>query len=110
MGNYYQDIYEKTITLEHLSKDTFTINTLDIKTNINKEEYRKTYKGLSKTGKIQYIGKDTLSSKIKDLRIGEEQTIIIVPKKYSFPRIRNLPNRVLCSDETGEIDCIFFKR
>ncbi len=50
----------------------------------------------------------TLSSKIKDLRIGEEQTIIIVPKKYSFPRIRNLPNRVLCSDETGEIDCIFF--
>ena len=50
----------------------------------------------------------SLSSKIKDLRIGEVQTIIIIPKKYSFPRVRNLPNRVLCSDETGEIDCIFF--
>ena len=50
----------------------------------------------------------SLSSKIKDLRIGVEQTITIVPNKYSFPRIRNLPNRVLCSDETGEIDCIFF--
>jgi ATP-dependent DNA helicase RecG len=50
----------------------------------------------------------SLSSKIKDLRIGEVQTITIVPKKYSFPRVRNLPNRVLCSDETGEIDCIFF--
>ena len=48
------------------------------------------------------------SSKIKDLKIGENQTIAITPKKYSFPRIRNLPNRVLCSDETGEIDCIFF--
>ncbi|MDB9718225.1 ATP-dependent DNA helicase RecG, partial [Candidatus Pelagibacter sp.] len=50
----------------------------------------------------------SLSSKIKDLRIGELQTITIIPKKYSFPRVRNLPNRVLCSDETGEIDCIFF--
>ena len=50
----------------------------------------------------------TLSSKIKDLRIGENQTIIIVPQKYSFPRIRNLPNKVSCADETGEIDCIFF--
>ena len=49
----------------------------------------------------------SLSSKIKDLRIGEVQTITIIPKKYSFPRVRNLPNRVLCSDETGEIDCIF---
>ena len=50
----------------------------------------------------------SLSSKIKNLRIGEVQTITIIPQKYSFPRVRNLPNRVLCSDETGEIDCIFF--
>ena len=50
----------------------------------------------------------SLSSKIKDLRIGENQTVTIIPKKYSFPRIRNLPNRVLCKDETGELDCIFF--
>ena len=50
----------------------------------------------------------SLSSKIQDLKIGENQTITITPNKYSFPRIRNLPNRVLCSDETGEIDCIFF--
>ena len=50
----------------------------------------------------------SLSSKIKDLRIGENQTITIKPQKYSFPRVRNLPNKVLCSDETGQIDCIFF--
>ena len=50
----------------------------------------------------------SLSSKVKDLRIGETQTVTIIPQKYSFPRIRNLPNKVLCSDETGDLDCIFF--
>jgi ATP-dependent DNA helicase RecG len=48
------------------------------------------------------------STKVKDLKIGENQTITIIPQKYSFPRIRNLPNKVSCADETGEIDCIFF--
>ena len=50
----------------------------------------------------------SLSSKINDLRIGEIQTVTIVPQKYNFPRIRNLPKRVICTDETGEIDCVFF--
>ena len=50
----------------------------------------------------------SLSSKIKDLKIGENQTVKIIPQKYNFPRIRKLPNRVLCRDETGEIDCVFF--
>ena len=50
----------------------------------------------------------SLSRKIKDLKVDETQTITIVPQKYLFPRIRNLPNRVLCNDETGEIECVFF--
>ncbi len=50
----------------------------------------------------------SLSVKVKDLKIGEIQTVTITPQKYSFPRIRKLPNRVLCNDETGEIDCVFF--
>ena len=50
----------------------------------------------------------SLSSKIKNLKIGENQTITIIPQKYSFPRVRNLPNRVLCFDDTGQIDCVFF--
>ncbi len=50
----------------------------------------------------------SLSVKIKDLKIGETQTVTIVPQKYNFPRVRKLPNRVLCNDETGEIDCVFF--
>ena len=50
----------------------------------------------------------SLSTKVKDLKIGENQTVTIVAKKYLFPRIRKLPNRVKCSDETGELDCVFF--
>ena len=50
----------------------------------------------------------TLVSKICDLQIGKVQTIRIVPLKYQFPRIRNLPNKVNCLDQTGKIDCIFF--
>ena len=48
------------------------------------------------------------STKIKDLKIGETQTVTLIPYKYNFPRIRNLPNRVNCKDETGKLDCIFF--
>ena len=48
------------------------------------------------------------STKIKDLKIGEFQTVTLVPYKYNFPRIRNLPNRIYCKDNTGEMDCIFF--
>jgi ATP-dependent DNA helicase RecG len=50
----------------------------------------------------------TLVNNICDLQIGALQTIRIVPLKYQFPRVRNLPNRVNCLDETGKIDCIFF--
>ena len=50
----------------------------------------------------------SISSKIKDLKIGNTQTVSIIPFKYNFPRVRNLPNRVFCKDETGHIDCIFF--
>ena len=48
------------------------------------------------------------STNIKDLRINEIQTVNITPYKYNFPRIRNLPNKVMCKDETGDLECIFF--
>jgi ATP-dependent DNA helicase RecG len=50
----------------------------------------------------------TLVTKINDLLVGKIQTIRIVPLKYQFPRVRNLPNKVNCLDSTGKIDCIFF--
>jgi len=50
----------------------------------------------------------TEKSKINELQVGKIQTITVFVKKYSFPRIRNLPNRVICEDKTGKIDCVFF--
>ena len=49
------------------------------------------------------------STKISDLKIGEiHKTITLIPYKYNFPRVRKLPNRVICKDDTGEMDCVFF--
>ena len=50
----------------------------------------------------------TVETKIKDLHIGKIQTVTIVAEKYNFPRIRNLPNKVICSDGTGKLECVFF--
>jgi len=47
-------------------------------------------------------------NKINELKIGKIHTLTVLVKKYSFPRIRNLPNRVFCEDSTGKIDCVFF--
>ncbi len=47
-------------------------------------------------------------SKLNQLQIGKVQTVIVNVKKYNFPRKRNLPNRVLCDDETGNLNCVFF--
>ena len=46
--------------------------------------------------------------KINELQIGKIETLIVNVKKYNFPRVRNLPNRVFCEDETGKIECVFF--
>ena len=45
---------------------------------------------------------------INELQVGKIQTVTVVVKKYNFPRIRNLPNKVICEDDTGKLDCIFF--
>ena len=50
----------------------------------------------------------TEKNKINEIQIGKIHTLTVVVKKYSFPRIRNLPNKVICEDETGKIDCVFF--
>ena len=50
----------------------------------------------------------SIKSKVSELQIGKVSTITIKPIKYSFPRIRNLPNKVTCKDETGYLDCVFF--
>ena len=46
--------------------------------------------------------------KLNELEIGKTQTIKVLIKKLNFPRIRNLPNKILCEDETGKIDIVYF--
>ena len=47
-------------------------------------------------------------SKLNELEVGKIHSIKVLVKKLSFPRIRNLPNKISCEDETGKIDIIYF--
>ena len=93
---------------KYLLSDLSSIKGVGVKTTnlLKKKKINTIFDLLWKLPK-SYIDR-SLSCKIKDLKIDETQTITIVPQKYLFPRIRNLPNRVLCNDETGEIECVFF--
>ena len=46
--------------------------------------------------------------KLNELKIGKIQSIKVIIKKLIFPRIRNLPNKILCEDETGKIEITYF--
>ena len=46
--------------------------------------------------------------KLNELEIGKIQSIKVKVKKLNFPRIRNLPNKIICEDETGKIDIVYF--
>ncbi|MFL2889297.1 MAG: ATP-dependent DNA helicase RecG [Pelagibacteraceae bacterium] len=45
---------------------------------------------------------------LNKIEIGKILTIKVRVKKYNFPRIRNLPNKVLCEDDKGKIEIVFF--
>ena len=47
-------------------------------------------------------------SKLNELEIGKIQSIKVLVKKLIFPRVRNLPNKVFCEDDTGEIEIVYF--
>ena len=47
-------------------------------------------------------------TKLNKLEIGKIQTIKVKVEKLNFPRIRNLPNTILCKDETGSIEITYF--
>ncbi len=46
--------------------------------------------------------------KLNELEIGKIQTIKVIVRKLNFPRIRNLPNKVICEDDTGKIEIVYF--
>ena len=93
---------------EYLIKDLTKIKGIGIKTsNILKK--KGIYNLFDLIWKLPQSFTDrSIKSKINELQIGKISTIDIVVKKYSFPRVRNLPNKVICEDDTGKIDCVFF--
>ncbi len=46
--------------------------------------------------------------KLSQLEVGKVQSIKVLVKKLNFPRLRNLPNKIICEDETGKIDIVYF--
>ena len=46
--------------------------------------------------------------KLNELEVGKIQSIKVLVKKLSFPRVRNLPNKIFCEDEAGKIDIVYF--
>ena len=54
-----------------------------------------------------FVDRSNLKS-LDALEIGKITTIKVKVVKYNIPRIRNLPNKVICEDEKGQIDIIFF--
>ena len=46
--------------------------------------------------------------KLNELEVGKIQSIKVSVKKLNFPRVRNLPNKIICEDETGKIDIVYF--
>ena len=45
---------------------------------------------------------------MNELEVGKIQSIKVKIRKLNFPRIRNLPNKIVCEDETGTIDIVYF--
>ena len=93
---------------EYLLKDISFIKGIGSKTTsiFNK---KKIFTILDLLWKLPY-SIDDLSQikKISELHIGKVESIKVNVIKYNFPRKRNLPNRVICEDETGKIECVFF--
>ena len=99
---------ENNKNYEYLLKDLTNLKGVGIKTMeiLKKKKINNIFDLLWRLPKSYTDRSET--SKVNELQIGKIHTIKVIPIKYSFPRIRNLPNRVNCEDETGKIDCVFF--
>ena len=56
---------------------------------------------------LDYTDRSNLQT-LDKLEVGKITTVKVKVLKYNFPRTRNLPNKVICQDEKGKIDIIFF--
>ena len=47
-------------------------------------------------------------NQLDNLEIGKIQTIKVKVLKYYFPRIKNLPNKIICEDKGKKIEIVYF--
>ena len=89
---------ENNKNYEYLLKDLTNLKGVGIKTMeiLKKKKINNIFDLLWRLPKSYTDRSET--SKINELQVGKVQTIKVIQIKYSFPRIRNLPNRVNCED------------
>ena len=93
--------------IEYLLSNINSINGIGTKTaNLLKKKNINTIFDLLWNLPRDYVDRSKIF-KVNELEVGKVQTLKVLVKKYNFPRIRNLPNKVICEDETGKLDCIF---
>tara|TARA_Y100000590_G_scaffold184419_1_gene210186 strand:- start:9505 stop:11568 length:2064 start_codon:yes stop_codon:yes gene_type:complete len=93
---------------DFLSKSVSTLNGVGIKTKkLLKKKKIERVSDLLWNFPQGYTDRTNLQT-LDKLEIGKITTIKVKTIKYNFPRIKNLPNKVICNDKTGKIDIIFF--
>ena len=95
-------------TLDFLTKNVSTLSGVGnkIKKLLKKKKIEKISDLLWNFPK-DYTDRSNLLT-LDKLEVGKITTIKVKVIKYNFPRIRNLPSKVICEDLTGKIDIIFF--
>ena len=95
-------------TLDFLTKNVSTLSGVGnkIKKLLNKKKIEK-ISDLLWNFPLDYTDRSNLQT-LNKLEIGKITTVKVKVLKYNFPRIRNLPNKVICQDEKGKIDIVFF--
>ena len=95
-------------TLDFLTKNVSTLSGVGnkIKKLLRKKKIEK-ISDLLWNFPLDYTDRSNLQT-LDKLEIGKITTVKVEVLKYNFPRIRNLPSKVICQDEKGEIDIVFF--
>ena len=100
--------------MNHLDKFEYLFQNISILNGVgNKTEKLLKKKGIEKISDLLwnlpqgYTDRSNFRS-LDKLEIGKVTTIKVRIVKYNFPRIRNLPCKVLCEDLQGRIDIVFF--
>ena len=95
-------------TQEFLTKNISCLNGVGIKLkNLLKKKDIEKISDLLWNLPQGYTDRSNLQT-LDKLEIGKITTIKVRVEKYNFPRIRNLPSKVICEDEKGKIDIVFF--